>query len=62
MYTKNMLGLDQCLAAQSAMLEEFKKNPDNLPIAVAIVDDSGRLLTYARTDGAGHMISTNAVK
>jgi uncharacterized protein GlcG (DUF336 family) len=60
-YTKNMLSLDQCLAAQSAMLEEFKKDPDNIPIAIAIVDDQGKIITYARTDGSGPMISRNSI-
>lgn len=62
MYTKKMLGLEEGQAAIAAMIAEFKKEPNNPPIAMAVVDDVGRLLAYARTDGSGTIISRNAIK
>ena len=50
MYNKAMLGLDQCQAAINAMIAEFKKDPNNSPIAMAIVDDAGNLIHFASTD------------
>ncbi len=57
-----MLGLEQSQAAIAAMIAEFKKNPDNDPVAMAVVDDVGHLLAYARTDGSRPIISRNAIK
>ena len=50
MYNKPMLSLDQCLAAINAMVAEFNKNPNRRPVDMAIVDDAGNLLSYARMD------------
>ena len=49
MYERPQLGLTQALAAISAMLDHANKEP-NRPLAVAIVDDQGNLITYARMD------------
>jgi len=62
MYTKTMLSLDQSQAAINAMIAEFCKDPSNPPVAMAVVDDVGMLLAYARTDGSRPIISRNAIK
>ena len=62
MYSKPMLGVDQCQAAINAMIEEFKKDPTRPPIAMAIVDDTGNLLSYARTDRCAISPARNAIK
>ncbi|MEE8158247.1 MAG: heme-binding protein, partial [Dehalococcoidia bacterium] len=62
MYSKSMLGMEQSQAAIAAMIDEFKMNPSNPPIAMAVVDDVGNLLAYARTDGSRPIISRNAIK
>ena len=50
MYDKSMLSLDQVRRAMSAMLDKATREP-NRPVAIAIVDDAGNLLNYARMDG-----------
>lgn len=50
MYNKAMLGLDQAQAAITAMIAEFNKDPDRPKIDMAVVDDAGNLLAYARMD------------
>ena len=62
MYTKGMLDFDQCQAAMNAMMAEFKKHSDWPPVVMAIVDDTGNLLSYARTDRAHLPITRNAIK
>ena len=49
MYDKPMLGLDQTQRAMQAMIEKATREPDR-PVAMAIVDDAGNLLSYARMD------------
>ena len=61
MYTKGVLGMEQCLNAISAIINEWKKDP-SIPISVAIVDDGGNLITFARTDGARPMLVRNCIK
>ena len=50
MYEKSMLSLDSCMKAIEAMTEEFNKEPGRSPVDMAIVDDMGNLLAYARMD------------
>jgi glc operon protein GlcG len=50
MFQKNCLGLAEARAAVEAVLGEACKLPD-APIAVAVVDDYGRLVYFARMDG-----------
>ena len=50
MYEKLMLSLDSCLKAIDAMIAEFNKNPNRPPVDMAIVDDQGNLVAYARMD------------
>jgi uncharacterized protein GlcG (DUF336 family) len=49
MYERKVLGLDECLKTVEAMIEENKRQ-DGLPIAIAIVDDHGDLMCYAKMD------------
>ena len=49
MYSKPMISLDQVQRAMAAMLEKATQQP-NQPVAIAIVDDGGNMLSYARMD------------
>lgn len=49
MYNKPTLDLAQTQAAMAAMLEEGAKIPDE-PVAIAIVDDAGDIVSYAVMD------------
>src|SRR5882672_6181217 len=49
MYNKPMLSLDQIQRAMAAMLEKATQRP-NQPVAIAVVDDGGNLMSYARMD------------
>ena len=51
MYNKPMLSLSQCQAAIDAMIADFNKDPNRRTVDMAIVDDIGNLLAYARMDG-----------
>lgn len=49
MYEKKVLGLDECLKTVEAMVEENKRQ-GGLPIAIAIVNEHGDLLCFAKMD------------
>jgi glc operon protein GlcG len=49
MFEKPVLSLDQVQKAMTTMLEKATQEPDR-PVAIAIVDDGGNLLNYARMD------------
>ena len=49
MYSKPMLSLEQTQRAINAMVAKATQEPDR-PVAMAIVDDAGNLLSYARMD------------
>lgn len=51
MYQKESLGLNEAKGAVEAMLQEALKEPQR-PVAMAVVDDQGQLMYYARMDGA----------
>ena len=50
MYNKPMLSLDQARAAIDAMIAEYNKNPDRRKVDMAVVDDAGNPIAYARMD------------
>jgi len=49
MYDKPMLGLNDAMAALQAMLAEANKEPQR-PVAMAVVDDHGDMICFARMD------------
>jgi glc operon protein GlcG len=48
-YQKAVLSLDDAQKAMDRMLQEARKTP-NRPVAIAIVDDQGGLMTFTRLD------------
>ena len=50
MYAKNMLSLEQAQAAITAMIADYNKDPNRRKVDMAVVDDAGNLLAYARMD------------
>ena len=50
MYTKNMLSLEQAQAAITAMIADYNRDPNRRKVDMAVVDDAGNLLAYARMD------------
>jgi uncharacterized protein GlcG (DUF336 family) len=61
MYQKPMLSLDQIRRAMDAMLNKATQEP-NRPVAIAIVDDAGTLLSYSRMDHCRPNPQTFAVR
>ena len=49
MYSKSVLSLEQTQKAMQAMIEKATQEPDR-PVAMAIVDDAGSLVSYAKMD------------
>ena len=50
MYDKPMLSLDQAQAAITAMIVDHNKDSSRRKVDMAVVDDAGNLLAYARMD------------
>ena len=50
MYDKPMLGLDQAQAAIKAMIDDYNRDTNRRKVDMAVVDDAGNLLAYARMD------------
>ena len=50
MYNKFMISLDQAQAAIKAMIDDYNKDPNRRKVDMAVVDDAGNLLAYARMD------------
>src|SRR2546421_12978592 len=61
MYQKPLLSLDQIPRAMDAMLDKATQEP-NRPVAIAIVDDAGNLLSYGRMDHCRPNPQTFAVR
>ena len=61
MYNKTMLSLDQTQKAMQAMIEKATREPDR-PVAMAIVDDAGNLLSYSRMDNCRPNPQTFAIR
>jgi len=51
MYQRDCISLEEARLAAETVLKEAAKKPDK-PIAVAVVDDRGDLVYFARLDGA----------
>jgi uncharacterized protein GlcG (DUF336 family) len=52
MYERPVLDIDECLAALDAMLDAAVEGSGQ-PLALAIVDDQGDTICFARMDGVG---------
>ena len=50
MYDKPMLSLEQAQAAITAMIADHNKDSSRRNVDMAVVDDAGNLLAYARMD------------
>ena len=50
MYNKPMLSLEQAQSAIAAMIVDYNRNPERKKVDMAVVDDAGNLLAYARMD------------
>jgi glc operon protein GlcG len=50
MYDKPMLSLEQAQAAIAAMIADYNKDTNRKNVDMAVVDDAGNLLAYARMD------------
>ena len=50
MYDKAMISLEQAQAAVGAMIADYNKDPNRRKVDMAVVDDAGNLLAYARMD------------
>ncbi len=50
MYDKPMISLDQAQDAINAMIDDYNKDPNRRKVDMAVVDDAGNLLAYARMD------------
>ena len=50
MYDKSMLSLEQAQAAITAMIADHNKDSSRRKVDMAVVDDAGNLLAYARMD------------
>ncbi len=61
MYTKSILSLDQTQKAMQAMIQKATQEPDR-PVAMAIVDDAGNLVSYARMDNCRPNPQTFAIR
>ena len=61
MYQKHMLSLPDVRRAMNAMLYKATQEAGR-PVSIAIVDDSGNLLNYARMDGCRANPQTFAVR
>jgi len=48
MYEKPMLSLEQAQAAITAMIADYNKDTNRRKVDMAVVDDAGNLLAYAR--------------
>jgi len=61
MYQRESLGLEEARIAIEAMLREASKEP-NRPVAMAIVDSQGQLISFARMDGGLPINQEMAIK
>ena len=50
MYNKPMISLEQAQAAIAAMIADYSRDANRRKVDMAVVDDAGNLLAYARMD------------
>ena len=50
MYNKPMLSLEQAQSAIAAMIADYNRDSERKKVDMAVVDDAGNLLAYARMD------------
>lgn len=50
MYNKLMISLEQAQAAITAMIADYNRDTNRRKVDMAVVDDAGNLLAYARMD------------
>ena len=50
MYEKSMISLEQAQVAIAAMIADYNKDTGRRKVDMAVVDDAGNLLAYARMD------------
>ncbi|MEE3013063.1 MAG: heme-binding protein [Chloroflexota bacterium] len=50
MYNKPMLSLEQAQSAIAAMIADYNRDSERRKVDMAVVDDAGNLLAYARMD------------
>ena len=50
MYNKPMLSLEQAQSAIAAMIVDYNRDSERRKVDMAVVDDAGNLLAYARMD------------
>ena len=50
MYNKRMISLEQAQNAIAAMIANYNTDPNRRKVDMAVVDDAGNLLAYARMD------------
>jgi glc operon protein GlcG len=50
MYNKPMISLEQAQAAITAMIADYNRDTNRRKVDMAVVDDAGNLLAYARMD------------
>ena len=50
MYNKPMISLEQAQAAITAMIADYSRDTNRRKVDMAVVDDAGNLLAYARMD------------
>ena len=60
MYQRDCIGLKEARIASEAIMKEAAKKPER-PIAVAVVDDRGDLVYFAKQDGAWPLFIRMAV-
>lgn len=61
MIKKNSISIDDAFKAMEAMLKEASKDPTR-PFAIAIVDNCGELILFAKQDGAQKFREEMAIK
>ena len=62
MLEKETIGLDEAQRAVAAILHEQAADPEKRPVSIAVVDDNGDLIAFARMDHGRPMTADIALK